>query len=166
MEYLSIFDNEGRITDKVVIRGDKSVVLEENEHIGVGVIFIDNDNGEFLIQKTSIEKGGEYSSTGGHINSGETPIESIKREVYEEIGVDISKDEVVELGYLLYDMPIRFMFYLKKNIDVNELVLQDEEVESIQYMKIDEIKKLINKGMMLESHARIFDKVLEYKSRG
>ena len=164
MELLSVFDNKGNVTDKIVVRGDKSVVLNDNEHIGVGVIFIENDKEEFLIQRTSIDKGGEYSSTGGHINSEETPANSIKREVYEELGVDISNENVIELGYLLYDMPIRFMFYLKKNIDINELILQDDEVESIQYMKIDKIKELINKGLMLESHARIFERVLEYRS--
>ena len=116
MELLSVFDNKGNVTDKIVVRGDKSVVLNDNEHIGVAVVFIENSKGEFLMQKASKEKGGEFSSTGGHVNSGETPLEAIKREVKEEIGIDIDNDYIVELGYLLYDMPLRYMFYLKKDI--------------------------------------------------
>ena len=114
MELLDIYDDYGKTTGRVIKRGDKSVKLSKNEHIAVSVIFIENSKGEFLIQKTSKEKGGEYSSTGGHVNAGETPLESIKREVKEEIGINVDNDNIVELGYLLYDMPLRYMFYLKK----------------------------------------------------
>ena len=81
MELLNVYDNEGNLLDKVIPRGDKSVVLNDNEHIGVVVIFIENSKGEFLMQKTSVEKGSEYSSTGVHIDKGETPLSSIVREI-------------------------------------------------------------------------------------
>lgn len=116
-----------------------------------------------MIQKTSKEKGDNYSSTGGHIDSGETPLESIKRETKEELGLNVDNEKVIELGYLLYDRPIRFMFYLKKNVDINDLTIQEEEVESVKFMTVDEINNLIEKGLMVESHAKIFKKVLEYK---
>ena len=162
MELLDVYDNNGKVTGRVVTRGDKTVTLSDNEHIAVGVIFIQNGKGEFLIQKTSKEKGGEYTSTGGHVDSGETPLESIKREVKEELGLNVDNDNIVELGYLLYDRPIRFMFCLKKDVDIQTLKLQQEEVESAEFMSIDKIKELIDQGLMLISHAKIFNKVLEY----
>ena len=162
MELLDVYDNDGKVTGRVVIRGDKTETLRDNEHIAVGVIFIQNNKGEFLIQKTSKEKGGEYTSTGGHVDSGETPLESIKREVKEELGLNVDNDNIIELGYLLYDRPIRFMFYLKKDIDIQTLKLQQEEVESAEFMSIDKIKELIDQGLMLASHAKIFNKVLQY----
>ncbi len=54
------------------------------------------------------------------------------------------------------------MFYLKKDIDVQTLKLQQEEVESAEFMTIDKIKELIEQGVMLTSHAKIFNNVLEY----
>lgn len=162
MELLDVYDNDGKVTGRVVVRGDKTVTLSDNEHIAVGVIFIQNSKGEFLIQKTSKEKGGEYTSTGGHIDSRETPLESIKREVKEELGLNVDNDNIVELGYLLYDRPIRFMFYLKKDVDIQNLKLQQEEVERVEFMSVDKIKELIEQGLMLTSHAKIFNKVLEY----
>lgn len=56
MELLDVYDNYGNITGRTIIRGDKTALLNENEHIAVSVIFIENENGEFLIQKTSQEK--------------------------------------------------------------------------------------------------------------
>ena len=163
MELLDIYDNEGNKTGRTIVRGDKSAKLSDNEHIAVSVVFIENDKGEFLIQKTSKEKGGEFSSTGGHVNTNETPKEAIIREIEEELGIKVKKNDIIDFGYLLYDMPLRFMFYLKKNIDLDSVKLQKEEVDYVKYMSIDEINKLINNNKMLKSHGIMFKELLERK---
>ena len=118
MELLDIYDDFGNLTGKTVVRGNKYNTLKSNEHIALAVIFIENSKGEFLIQKASVEKGNIFSSTGGHVTSKETPLTTVIREVKEELGIDISGDDVISLGYLLYDMPIRYMYYIKKDIDI------------------------------------------------
>ncbi len=163
MELLDVYDDKAIKTGKVVERGTNDTNFKRGEHIAVAIIYIENDNNEFLIQKTSKEKGGLYSSTGGHVNHNEEPIDTIKREVKEELGIDISNDNIISLGYLVYDFPVRFIFYLKKNIDINDIVLQKDEVESVSYMSIDEIRDIIDKGLMHNAHAKVLEKVLEYK---
>ena len=78
---------------------------------------------------------------------------------------DINDDDIVDLGFISYDMPIRFMFYLKKDIDINNIKVQDEEVECVTYMSVDEIKELIKNKLITESHGIIFNKILEYKEK-
>jgi len=160
MELLDVYDDNGQKTGRVVERGSKD--FKEGEHIAVAIIYIENSNNEFLIQKTSKEKGGQYSSTGGHVDHGEEPIDSIKREVKEELGIDIDNDSIIDLGYMCVDFPIRFCFYLKKDIDIKDIKLQEDEVESISYMTVDEIKELIDRGLMHAGHAKVLEKVLEY----
>lgn len=164
MELLDVYDNNANKTGRVVERGDKSAVFSDNEHIAVAIIYIENNEGKFLIQKTSKEKGGIYSSTGGHVDHGEEPIETIKREVKEELGIDISNDNIIDLGYVLCDFPIRFLFYLKKDIDLNNVKLQKEEVESVKYMSVDELNKIIENNEMHEAHGKLLKNVLEYKN--
>ena len=165
MELLNVYDNDGNLTDRVVPRGDKSIVLGDNEHIGVVVVFIENSKGEFLIQKTSVEKGSEYSSTGGHVDAGETHLTSILREIKEEIGIQVEENELEYLGFLLYDKPIRFMYYLKKDINVEDIVTQEEEVDFVKYMSIDEIKEIISREEITKSHGILFNKMLELKNK-
>ncbi|MBR3512237.1 MAG: NUDIX hydrolase [Clostridia bacterium] len=160
MELVDVYDDNAQLTGRVVERGSKD--FKEGEHIAVAIIYIENSNHEFLIQKTSKEKGGQYSSTGGHIDHGEKPMQTIKREVKEELGIDIEGDNVVDLGYLCVDFPIRFCFYLKKDIDIKDIKIQEDEVESVSYKTVDEIKNLIDKGLMHPGHAKVLDKVLEY----
>ena len=161
MELLDVYDDLGNVTGRTVVRGDKSVKLNEHEHIAVAIIFIENDKGEFLIQKTSKEKGGYYSSTGGHIDSGETPLNTIKREVLEELGVNIDKDNIVEYGAILHDKTIIFLYYIKKNIDISKVKLQREEVDYVKYMSKNEISELIKNNEMLKSHGNMFKEIIK-----
>ena len=160
MELLDIYDDNGNITGKTMVRGDKNTKLEINEHIALATMFMENREGKFLIQKTSKEKGGVFATTGGHVDSGETPLEAIIREVKEEIGVDLSPTEIEEYGYLTFDMPLRFIFYVKKDVDVNNSKLQKEEVDYITYMSVEEIQNLIASDQMLKSHGILFNELI------
>ena len=64
MEYLSVYNERREKLNKKVARGEK---LLDGEHILISIIFIENNEGKFLMQKTSKEKGSKYSSTGGHV---------------------------------------------------------------------------------------------------
>ena len=163
MELLDVYDDSGNKTGKIIERGNSYEYLNDNEHIAVAIIYIENDKGEFLIQKTSKEKGGHYSSTGGHINHGENALDTIIREVKEELGIDISNDNIINLGHICVDFPVRFIFYLKKNIDVSSLTIQKDEVESVSYMSLEKIKAALDEGLMHKGHYRVLEKVLEYK---
>ena len=165
MELLDVYDDNAQRTGRIVVRGDKSTPFDKGEHIAVAIIYIENSKNEFLIQKTSENKGGLYSSTGGHVDHGEEPIDAIIREVKEELGIDISEDNIVDLGYVLFDFPLRFLFYLKKDVDLNDLVLQKEEVASVSYMDKNQLQNVINNGLMHQAHAKVLERIFEYKSK-
>ena len=160
MELLDVYDESGHVTGKVVKRGSPDEVFNEGEHIAVAIIFIENSKGEYLIQKLPDDT---YSSTGGHINHGEKADDTIIREVKEELGLDVSFDEIVPLGFRLVDFPLRYLYYLKKDIDINDLKLQKSEVKDVSFMTKEEIKDLINKDVMNKGHALMFKEILKYK---
>lgn len=166
MELLDVYNANGEKTGKVVERGDNTYLFENGERIAVAIIYIENSKNEFLIQKTSMQKGGHFSSTGGHVDHGEEPIDTIKREVKEELGIDISNDNIVDLGYLVVDFPVRFVFYLKKDINLKDVILQKDEVESISYMSEDKLREIISSGLMHAGHTKVLERVLEYRNRG
>lgn len=120
-------------------------------------IFIQNSNGKILIQKRSKQKNGKYGITSGHVKEDETCLEGAIRETKEELGIDVKKEElnlfyeVEQLGKL-YNM-----YYLKKDIDINSLNLQKEEVEFVKWCNQDEIEKMIKENEFFENHIEAFE---------
>jgi len=100
------------------------------------------------------------------VDHGEEPIDTIKREVKEELGIDISNDNIVDLGYLVVDFPVRFVFYLKKDINLKDVILQKDEVESVSYMSEDKLREIISNGLMHAGHTKVLNRVLEYRNKG
>ena len=158
-EILDVYNDEGIPINKVVPRGSDDSEFLKGEHFAVSIIFIENNKGEFLIQKLP---DGTYSSTGGHVLSGESPIKAIIREVKEEIGVSVRRKDVEYLGFKIIDLPIRFLFYIKKNINVKKVRIDKNEVYSVEYMSKDQIKELIKNKEMKESHAILYKEVLKH----
>ena len=58
-------------------------------------------------------------------------------------------------------MPIRFIFYVKKDVNLNELTIQEEEVDFVTYMSIEEITNIIERGEITKSHGILFYEVLK-----
>ena len=46
MELLDLYDDNGKVTGKTIVRGDKSAKVEPNEHIALATIFIENSEGK------------------------------------------------------------------------------------------------------------------------
>lgn len=161
MEYLDIYNEKKEKLNKKIKRGDK---LLDNEHILVAVIFIENSEGKYLIQKTSKEKGEKYATAGGHVLSGETPKTAIIRETKEELGLDVSNENIIYIGDLLFGIPFGEIYYLKKDLDIAKLKLQQEEVEQVEYLTKTEILKLIETEKMVKSHGLMFKKMLDKTS--
>ena len=155
MEILDLYDDFGQKLKETINRGEKT---EEGKNIMLSVAFIKNSKGEFLIQKTSKENGNRCSSTGGHVMHGETGLETIKRELEEELGISATEQDLKYIATFKYPKKncIFNVYLLNIDIDLSKIKLQDEEVESVKYLSVEEINNIINKGNFLESHAYIF----------
>ena len=163
MELLQVFDDNKNMLDEYVER-DKKLDLPQGKYFMIILLFIQNNEGKFLIQKTSKEKGSEYAVTGGHVTYKDDAITTCIKEVEEELGLTLSKDELEEIDVLKYDVGYAAVYYLKKDIDINTLTLQEEEVESISWMSVDEINNLINENKLRKGNIEAFNKVLEKKT--
>ena len=161
MELLDVYNEEGRPIGKVVPRGTKKEEYNKGEHVGIVQVFIENDEGKFLIEKSAKKTGERFLPVGGHIISGETPLEGIIREAKEEVDLNLNKNELTNMGFFIIDFPVRFIYYMKKNIDLDELKLQPEEVEEVSYKSPTEMFELIDQGLMHPVHNQLIPKVLE-----
>jgi 8-oxo-dGTP pyrophosphatase MutT (NUDIX family) len=158
IEYLNLYDKEGNLVNEKGIRGVPSNYLK-----GIVIIYIENSKGEFLIQKTSKARGSVFATTGGHVDYGDTFDSTIIKEVKEELGLDISNDLVKEVTSFTYDTDIQKVYYLKKDIDIKDITIKEDEVEYVKWMSIDEIKELIDKNEYREGNIDGFNYILKHR---
>lgn len=157
MELLDLYDDNGNKLNETIERGKKF----KQGRIMLSIVFIKNSKNEYLIQKTSKEKGSHYSTTGGHVIHNETPLESIIREIKEELGLSINEKDLKFINQENHPKaPCIFNVYeLNMNIDINNLTLQKEEVEKVQWLTKEEILNLIENNKFLESHGYLFKRI-------
>ncbi len=161
MEKRDLYDSERNLTGKYIYAGEHP---PQDLYYLVVVIFIQNSNGMFLMQKRSKIKGGEWASTGGHPKMGESSFDGIITEVNEELGIDISlyKDKIVLFKTIKASDCFVDLYYLKADIDVNSLTLQEEEVEDAKYFPTNEIENMIKNNMFKKSHGKMYEECIQY----
>lgn len=145
VEYTDLYDENKNLTGEKLFRekGTK-LIVPKGRYSVVVLAFIENSKGEFLFQMTSKRKKNVWATTGGHVKSGQTSKEAIIEEIKEELGIDINEDEVKLFKTYKYDDAFKDVFYIKKDIDINSLTYQEDEVEYVKYLTKDEILNLIN----------------------
>lgn len=166
MEKRDLYDKNRKLTGKTIYKGEQ---IPEGMYIIVVLVMIQNSKGEFLIQKRSKQKDGKYAATGGHVKTGQTSIEGIMDEIQEEIGLTVKPEELECIYSQRFDETQVFfdLYYMKKDFELSDLVLQEEEVELVQWNTIEEIDELIKKDMFLINHAEEVYRTIDIlKARG
>lgn len=142
MELVDRFDNKRIPLNKVTERYDKV----EGEFRQSVHLWIENEKGEFLIQKRSLTKKvfpGVWSITGGAVDSGETPLVAVKRECNEELGIEINEDNLSLIMSYRREFDFVDVYWLKQNIELENVVMQPEEVIDVAWVTKNKIKKML-----------------------
>lgn len=153
MEYFDVLNENGEFINKIETR-------EECHRKGLwhravyGFIF--NKNGDVLLQKRSNNKRLWPNlwdvTVGGHVLKGEFGRQALIREIKEELGITVKEDEIKYLvgskssntkGNIINNH-FNECYIIEKNIEVNNITLQEEEVSDIRWFKKKEILERIN----------------------
>lgn len=165
MEKRDLYNEKRELTGETVYKGEK---IPDGNYIVVVLVFIQNSEGKFLIQKRSKMKNGKFATTGGHPKSGEDSIQGIITEIKEEIDLYVKKEDLQLYFSGKSDEEKVFWddYYLKMNIEnIEKLKLQEDEVESVHWFSIDEIKQLMKKDKFFKNDYEEFEILLEWLNR-
>ena len=159
MELRDLYDINGNKTDKTYYKGD---IIPEGYYPMVVMVVIMNSKGEFLMQKRVPSKGGDWGVTGGHPKSGETPINGIITEVKEELDLDFSNEKFIEYDSGCDGKDCYKMYFVNKDINLNEIVIQKEELSEVRWFSMDELNKMVETKELNEDQIACFKKVCNF----
>lgn len=144
MEYWDVYDKNGKWKRRAIRKGER---LKNDEYHIIVEGWILRDDGNFIIQRRALDKksfaGMWYCSAGGSVISRETPKEGMVREFKEELGVDISEEELRLKRIITEKNTIFYIFLVRKNISLDEIKLQEEEVMDVDLADPNKIRKMV-----------------------
>ena len=132
MEYIDIVDEQGNPTGEKV---ERSIAHSQGiRHRTAHIWIVRKVNGRYqvLMQKRAMNKesfpGMFDTSSAGHIQAGDEPLESALREFHEK----------EFYGKMFRDNEIAFVYIYSRPVDETKLVLQKEEVETVEWFDLEE----------------------------
>lgn len=150
MEYWDIYDEKRNFTGKKKGKYEKWEDFEY--HLATECWVINSDN-EILIQQRSQKceiLPGIWAMTTGRVVSGEDTLNGGIRELKEELGIATVEEDFKLIESHISRNMIWDIYFVRKNVELDKLVLQEEEVSDAKLVTTDELRKMLKDGTAYE----------------
>ncbi len=176
-ELIDILTPEGKPTGKTALKSEahKNGWFHATVHI-----WLFTADKKILLQKRALTKkvfpGLWDISVAGHIGAGESILSSAKREVFEEIGLELQEKDLIKIGTRIHkvshkngiqDNEHHHIFIAELKEPVHKLTIQKEEVDDIKLFDLSVLKSTKNLENILLSrfhdyYVSVFDKIISH----
>lgn len=148
MEYLDIYDKDKNLIGKKIERYQSRDDLKDGEYFLFEQAWIINFNNQILLTRRAPNKkyGGIWEPTSGHVRSGETNLDGIKRELEEELGLKIVEDEIKLVKSYIDKKSIKEIWIVRKNVKIEDVKFVDSEVSEAKFVSIEEFEQMLKQN--------------------
>ena len=157
-EIFPVVDEEGSVIGKAT-RGEchnGSRLLHPVVHLHVF-----NSSGDIYLQKRpdwkDIQPGKWDTAVGGHIDYGETPVEALRREVREELGITDFVPTFVG-KYVFDSQRERELVYVNSTVYDGPVCPSGEELDGGRFWSMKEIRQSIGQGVLTPNFEQEFQR--------
>lgn len=159
-ELIDVYDENKNKTGKIINREDIDK-LSEGEYIIVSHCWIINSANKILMTQRSLttNRGGKWEDTHGGVRVGETSRTAMVRELKEEIGIQISENELQLIKTIKKGNKLHDIYIVKKDVLLSDISFNDGEVMDCKYVTLDKFKEMIEKG---ECSFKTFEQTIFY----
>ena len=149
MEIFDVVDCNRKKLNYTKKRGE---ALLKNEY-NVGVELWIFNNHKLLMTKRSINKSHplEWEVPGGCSQSKESSLDTLIREIKEEIGITLKENNCIFLETALYKKQFVDIYKSNIKIDLSTIVLQENEICDIKFFTKEEFFEMAKKGKIVAS---------------
>ena len=144
MELNDVYDENRQLTGKVHRRGTP---WKPGEYGLVVCVWVYDGNGKVLLTRRAKGKSfaGTWENSGGAAQAGETSLQAIRRELFEETGIQAEESEF-KLLYSDKDSRILYDFYcLHRQVDIKDIKLLPGETDGVQWATFEQVHEMIRK---------------------
>ena len=144
MELNDVYDKDRNLTGRTRRRGSK---WAPGEYGLVVCVWVHDGKGKLLMTRRAPQKSFPHTweNPGGAAKAGETSLQAIRRELFEETGIRAEEGEFELLsttrdGHFFYDH-----YCLRRDIPLEDVVLQPGETDDAKWVTFSEIHDMIRR---------------------
>ena len=160
-ELLNTYDRDGNLIGASTM----DEILRDGLIYRAANIWLMNDKNQILLQKVGKAGHKNYgrwnTSVTGKLSAGDTPISGARREMAEELGLDLPEADFIFLDTLFYERPSEACAFADiwlvriGDIPAENFVLAEGEVAEVKWYDLDQVKNWRESGIDIGS--RTFD---------
>ena len=155
MEYWDIYDANRNPTGRLHRRGDPRI---PGEYGLVVCVWVYDGSGRVLMTKRAPEKSFPltWENSGGAAQAGETSLQAIRRELYEETGIQAEESEFVLLESIREDYDFFDFYCIRRNTPLEQIILLPGETVDAKWVTLEEVYAMIDRKEICRPIARQF----------
>ncbi len=154
MEYRDIYDSNRLKTGRIAARNQK---VATGDFVVVVHVCLFNSAGELLIQQRQPTKkkwGNLWDvSAAGAAKAGDSSQMAAQRETLEELGLEIDLTAARPVLTINFSFGFDDFYIVKRDIDINQLRLQEDEVKAVRWATRTDILKLLSANQFVPYQA-------------
>ena len=154
-EYNDIYDKERNLTGRIHLRGTR---WKKGEYGLVACVWVYDGKGNILLTRRAPEKSGagSWENSGGAVLAGETSLEGVSRELYEETGIWADTACFKLLGSKRDGNTHYDHYCLQADVPLERIVLLPGETDAAQWASFEQVHAMIESGAIHPVIARQF----------
>ncbi len=147
VDILNRFREQTRVTKgrKELLKGEYRISTH---------IWVMDSNGRILVLKRSEQEDkfpGMWAQVGGGVVAGDTSKETVIKECLEELGLTVKEENMYYVASYIRTRDIVDVWFVRQDINIDELVLQEEEVADAKLVTLNEFDSMIDSGLVVPS---------------
>lgn len=153
MELIDIYDKEGNLTGKTQ---DRSVPLGPGEYRMAVGIWIQDNQGRIFLTRRSPEKRyapNKWENPAGHVKAGERAVDAVIRELWEETGIQVGKEQITLLGNSCSWPYLGRDYGVQMDVELSTVRFQRGETCGAKWVTFTEFVDMIKAGEFASSMA-------------
>ena len=153
-EYFDVLDENRVHLGYTKERGEKLLANEYNMGVENYIIC---DNRILMTQRSNKKShAGMWEVPGGCSQSGEESFDSLKREMLEEIGLNIDESMVKLIATKIYKQQFVDIYQTIISINIADIRKQDEEISDVKLVDKDEFYRMVENNQIVSSVIKRF----------
>ena len=155
MEFNDIYDENRRVTGRLHRRGSR---WHKGEYGLVVCVWVYDGQGKILMTRRAPGKSyaGTWENSGGAAKAGETSLQAIVRELFEETGIQARPEEFKLLESAKDNIAFYDHYCLRRATPLSEIVLLPGETDDAKWVTFDEVHEMIRQKQICSIIAKQF----------